>query len=349
MRLSELLFEDPAPSGPVPPGMKWNGTMWVPDTTPVKADAPKTDEPKTEPAKKKKKRINPRNMYDSAVARIKYKQSWVRRREQVLGEKYGWKLKWLFRGLGIWVAITETWAITDVLDDMYQKGEIDETELEEGREFAWGLFNTATIAPAVIRLTANALLLTRVLRFLKNALAAVTAVGSLGASIAAAAASEAFFIWLQKWIMSVEGQKWFSTYLYEFIRYFGKPTDAVANTLQQAWNVTQGKGNIDYYDDAKKRREQGGKADGQGGQPDKGPPPPPQSTETWPRHIRYEDRNRIFVGGVKVTDDEGKLIVGVQNALAVQGARAGAKQLKLKDPLEDIPLHPGQPPVKEIF
>lgn len=284
---------------------------------------------------------------DAAKARARRNTKWLAQRERILGEKYGWKLKTLFRLFGIWEILTETWATTDVLDEMYQNGEIDDIKLEEGREFAWGLFNTAVVAPTAIKILSNALLLTRLLRFLKNSLAVVSAPASLGASIAAAAASEAFFIWLQKWIVSQEGQKWFSTYLYEVIRYFGKPTDAVANKLQQAYNTVTGKGGDDYYDDAKKRREKSGK--GQAAQPDsKLPPPPVDQSETWPRHVRYTDGNFIFVGGKMVTDEKGKLIPGVQNEIRVQGARATAKLLKLKDPLADIPLNPGQEPIKPI-
>ncbi len=354
MRLSELLFEADAPSGPVPPGMKWNGTMWVPDTAPVKADAPKTDAPKTDsdsPKRKpRSKPFTPRDIVDQAKRRLKRNTKYVEKAEKILNDRYGWKLKVLFKAAGLWIIITETWATTDVLDEMYQTGNGINTkeELEESREFVWGLFNTAILAPAVVRLTANVLLITRLARILKWLLSFASAPFSLGASIVAAAGTEAFFIWLQKWIVSTEGQKFFQTYLYDVIRYFGKPTDAAANMLQSAWNKVQGKEG-DYYDDAKRRREQGGKPEGQGGQTTPpGQAPVPTSTETWPRHVRYTYKNEIFVGGTRVLDKDNKLIPGIQNEIGVQGARATAKLLKLKDPLEDLPQQPGQPPIKPI-
>jgi len=332
---------------PAPPAATTSSTPTTSSTTsPKKANTAKrvVKGPNTPTAKSTNK--NPiARIVDNAKIRARRNQKWLAGREKILGEKYGWKLKTLFRLFGIWEILTETWATTDVLDDKYQKGEIDQTQLEEGREFAWGLFNTAAIAPTVIKVTSNALLLTRFLRFMKNTLAVVSAPASLGASIAAAAASEAFFIWLQKWIVSTEGQKWFSTYLYEVIRYFGKPTDAVANKLQQAYNTVQGKEG-DYYADAKTRKEKSGT--GQAAQPDSKPPPPPETSETWPRHVRYTDDNYIFVGGMMVTDEKGFLVPGTQNEIRVQGARATAKLLKLKDPLADIPVRPGQEPIKPI-
>ena len=317
------------------------------NTPATKANAAKriAQGPKTPTMKSTSK--NPiARIVDNAKIRARRNQKWLAGREKILGEKYGWKLKTLFRLFGIWEILTETWATTDILDEMYQNGEINDQQLEEGREFVWGLFNTAAVAPTVIKITSNALLLTRLLRFMKNSLAVVSAPASLGASIAAAAASEAFFIWLQKWIVSKEGQAWFEKYLYEVIRYFGKPTDSVANSLQQAYNKVQGKEG-DYYADAKKRKEKSGT--GQATQStNQKPPPPPETSETWPRHVRYTDDNYIFVGGMMVTDEKGLLVPGVQNEIRVQGARATAKLLKLKDPLEDIPLPPGQPPIKPI-
>jgi hypothetical protein len=354
MRLSELLFEADAPSGPVPPGMKWNGTMWVPDTTPVKADAPKTDAPKTDsdsPKRKpRSKPFTPQDLLDRAKQRLRRNAKYVKNAEKLIDDKYGWKLKLLFRTLGLLAIITETWATTDVLDEMYQNGEISAEKLEEGREFAWGLFNTAALAPLVVRWTANALLVTKAARILKWLLSFASAPFSLGASIVVAAGTEAFFIWLQKWIVSKDGQKFFETYLFEVIRYFGKPTDATANMLQSAWNKVQGKEG-DYYDDAKKRRAEKAPPEdpeGQGGQT-AGPPPIAPSKETWPDHIRYEKQNRIFIGGMKVTDDQGKLIPGIQNAIQVQGARAAANTLKLQDPIADIPQRPGEPPIKPVL
>lgn len=368
MKVFDIITEQPNVATQPIPGSSSGLIMPAGSRTATSAPAPSTASPTTTtPAAAKAnavKRIakgpktptmkstskNPiARIVDNAKIRARRNQKWLAGREKILGEKYGWKLKTLFRLFGIWEILTETWATTDVLDEMFQKGEIDKTELEEGREFAWGLFNTAAVAPTVIKITANALLLTRLLRFMKNSLAVVSAPASLGASIAAAAASEAFFIWLQKWIVSKEGQAWFGKYLYEVIRYFGKPTDSVANSLQQAYNKVTGKEG-DYYADAEKRKAE--KDGGQGAQPidtNKGPPPPPESNETWPRHIRYIDQNRIFVGGFKVTDDQGFLKVGVQNHLPVMGARAGARTLKLKDPLSDIPLRPGQEPPKPLI
>jgi hypothetical protein len=313
---------------------------------PFEAPPPKT--PKTPKAPKSRSKIpTPQSLIDSAKRRVKTRVKYLRNAEKVVDAKYGGWMKMAFRGLGLTVAITETWAITSALDDMYQEGEMSREGLEEGREFAWGLFNTAMIAPAVVKLTSRALLVTTVLRLFKNALAVIAAPVSLGASVVGAVATEAFFVWLRKWIMSPEGQEFFKTYLFEVVRYFGKPTDATANLLQKAWRTVQGKEG-DYYQDAEKRKEQSGKDDkGQGAQTDK-EPQVTASSETWPRHVRFTHQNRIYVGGKIVTDHTATLIPGVQNEIRVQGARATAKLLKLKDPLEDIPVKPGQEPIKPI-
>ena len=64
--------------------------------------------------------------------------------------------------------------------------------------------------------------------------------------------------------------------------------------------------------------------------------------------MRFSKGKTIYVGDQPVTDDDGTLIPGMQNEIRVQGARATAKLLKLKDPLSDIPLKPGQEPIKPI-
>ena len=305
--------------------------------------------PKTPTTPKSKSKIpTPQSLIDSAKRRVKARVKYLRNAEKVVDAKYGGWMRVAFRALGLTVAITETWAITSALDDMYQEGEISREGLEEGREFAWGLFNTAVIAPTVVKWTSRVLLVTTVLRLFKNALAVIAAPVSLGASVVGAVATEAFFVWLRKWIMSPDGQEFFKTYLFEVVRYFGKPTDATANLLQQAWRKVQGKEG-DYYQDAEKRREQSGKGDKDGktqGQGAQGPVI--QSSETWPRHVRFSKGKTIYVGDQPVTDDDGTLIPGMQNEIRVQGARATAKLLKLKDPLSDIPLKPGQEPIKPI-
>ena len=267
-------------------------------------------------------------------------------------------MRLLFKGLGLTALIISHLSALEELDEQYKSGELfpgateDEKRqaFEEAREFAWGLFQTAVIAPTVARMLGRALFVTKLARLLKNIVALGSAGVSFGTSLVAAAATEAFFIWLQQWIMSDAGKAWFAEYLGSVIRYFGKPTDAIVNKLHSAWNSSQGKPG-DYYDTKQKEREQAGNKDqapdGQGAQRAQ-EPQVARGTETWPRDIRYEDQNRIYVGGTKVTDPTGKLIPGIQNVLSVQGARAAADRRKLKDPLADIPQQPGQPPIKPI-
>ena len=351
MRILDLITE----AGP---------TTYVPASpgSPIVVPTPLTPSPAPSPApsspKGPKKRFTPKSIWDQVKARASKNKRRVSRAEYVFENKYGWKLRLLFKLIGLTALIISHLSALEELDEQYKSGELlpggteDEKRqaFEEAREFAWGLFQTAAIAPAAARMLSRALLVTKIARLIKNIIAVGSAGVSFGASLVAAAASEAFFIWLQQWIMSDSGKAWFAEYLGSVIRYFGKPADAIVNQLHAAWNSSQGKPG-DYYDQKQREREQAGNKDqapdGQGAQA-AAEPEASRSTETWPRDIRYENQNRIYVGGTKVTDHTGKLIPGIQNVLAVQGARATADRRKLKDPLADIPQQPGQPPIKPI-
>lgn len=314
------------------------GTIIDPSTGKPFADTPAAPTP-AKPSPKKKTNWDPRKLFDVAKKKAGRNVQKMQKYEQFYDNKYGWKARALFKILGFGAAIIQTWATLDELDDMYQKGEIaDAATLEEMREYTWGMLVTATIAPTVIKYMANALFVTRIARWIKNGLAVLGAGVTGGASVVAAVATEAGFAWLQSWLTSDKGMTWVKEYLYNYIRFLGKIPDAL-------WDQLTG-----YYDNAKERRQQSGPPEGErtGQGALAAEPQVSRSTETWPEDIRYEKQNRIFVGDTAVTDHQGFLIPGIQNVLGVQGARAAAKRRKLADPLADIKLKPGTPPVKPV-
>lgn len=156
-------------------------------------------------------------------------------------QKYGTLLTVVMRIVGIAGALTDLYTELDLADEIFKNGEVSESVLKEYREWSFGRFATQVLTPAVAKVLGKAIGVSAMVRWIKNAVAVAGAGVSLGASAAAAFASEAFFIWLQRWLASPQATEWLTNGM---IMPIVKTMGTVPET---AWSELTG-----YYEKAQK-------------------------------------------------------------------------------------------------
>ena len=378
MRILDIITEAAPPSGPVPPGMKWNGTMWVPDTTP----SPKTEPRKRTPKKprdssEKRKRTPPPDTPESRAEPGRKPDAWdrmkdrwdkkkqdqryaeyINKRKIVWINRLGKVMGWLLKAAGL---LTPIYTLYDELASLEQDYVDREEPFNTGdeatdiatynshRNWLWGKFMAtegAVIAARSIAWVIRSIFWTRFARWI---IGAISTGATFGIGLAGTIATEAGILWFSNWLQSKEGEQWWSDSVLEpYLRTGGFVADTAWQGLVAAYNkATKGEAKTST-DQAQEKREKKDKEDpdrrGQGGQPEALPTKPPesQSKVNWPSNIRNWNSGGWTVGGTDVTDGKGFLVPGIQNVLGVQGARREAKRLGLPDPLADLPAAPGQ-------
>ena len=316
MRILDIIMEAPAPSGPIPPGMKWNGTMWIPDTTP--SPKPDSDPTKRTPRRKtdrppRKRRTAPPDSPDSRSVPGRKPDLWDRMKdrwskegqtrryaEYVEGRKVVWinrlgkMMGWLLKAAGLITPIYTLYEELAFLEkdfvdavEPYNTGDdaLDLQTYNSHRNWLWGKFMAtegAVIGVRSIAWVIRSIFWTRFARWIIGGLS--TGV-TFGVGLAATIATEAGILWFSNWLQSKEGEQWWADSVIEpYLRTGGFVADTAWQGLVGAYNKTT-KGEFKTSsDEAQEKREKKDKEDpdrrGQGAQSDGSatlPTKPPES------------------------------------------------------------------------
>lgn len=302
MKVYEILSEAPnlgptttTPSGIIIPqsaATPASATTTPSTPTPTKPTSPGQDINKWVKSRQKKWRSN-----KTRAARV----------EKVWMGKYGYALTGLMKLLGVSIALGQLYVDLDGLEEDYNNGEINKAQVESAREFLYGVFSAQILVPAVARRLASARIIVFIARIIKNIAAGLGAGVTGGASIAAAIATEGFFIWLQSWLGSDAGKDWIANnFLMGIVKTVGKIPEGAWSSL------------TDYYEKLDKNKEQA-KKDLAKKDPAKAAKQDAEDKAAAEKEKEILSKEK-FVGGVRVTDFDGKLIPGIENNIRVKAA-----------------------------
>lgn len=321
----------------------------APPASPTPVAPPASSTPSTIPAPKRAS--SETKLLDWFTKRAKASKTRMERAEKVYNGRFGTKLKWLFRLVGITTAVYELYATLDELEEYYTTGKpitnsdgtsgpMTKEGYEELRELAFGTFQIQVLIPLVtpwiLRFVKGVLLINWIKRIGAFASAPVTA----GVSVAAMLATEAGVAAFQAWLGSSAGRDWiYESIFMEPIRLFGKFGDNAANALSKAFT---GKTS---YEKADEKRDKIVGPTGQGAQESDRVLPAPAS-DYRDSSVRYTRGKDVYVGGVPVTDADGYLDPRALDNIGVISARNQAQKRGQKDPLAGIPQRPGKPPIE---
>lgn len=237
---------------------------------------------------------------------------------QAMLGKFPLRLRMLFKIIGIAGPLIQLYSELDYAQKEYDSGKSkvieSQEELAEYRKFAFGLFNIQVLIPAVGRALVNSAIVLRIVRVLKNAIGVAGAIPSMGATIAGIVATEAFFIWLQKFFTSenVIANKWLTGYFMGVIQSFGAVTEIPWSTL------------VGYY-------QKDGAATEKGISKVATQKNPELAKE--PTKAKFEIR---FIGGTPVSNEQGDLLPGIENDSRVMVYRRNEISKGNPDPLAVI-------------
>ncbi len=157
-----------------------------------------------------------------------------------------WKTRYgpwgkVFSAMGIATALTQLYENLYVLDAMYVQGKLPgedggHAKLVEQREFEFGVFTTQILLPTLVTWIGRAIATATGVKWLIRVLGGVSVYATLGASVAATIASEAFIRWFQWWLGSEQGRNILYEYFGGIVRTIGKPTDSLWDTVVGYYN-----------------------------------------------------------------------------------------------------------------
>lgn len=228
----------------------------------------------------------------------------------------------LLRIIGVATACYELWEDLDAAQAAYEAGEIEsESELREFRQFYTGVFVASILAPAVAKMLVNSRYVVWVARFIVRVVGLGTSVLTVGASVAALIATEAFFTFLTVWLNSDAAKDWMSNYLL-------KPLILVGSVPETAWSMLTG-----YYEKADKKRVEKGQPSG-------------KDTSTPLGYVQPKVPPTL-IGGVRVTDAEGYLLPNADLNPAVKAVLMQPNSPEAKK-FAAIPKQPSSAADKEL-
>lgn len=367
MKVLDIISEAPQP-GTAPPGMKWNGSIFVPISAPDKSPKNKSNKNSKKPIQFSGKRTAPPpefkrtsktakpDWWDRTVERWKKRSSnydaYVSQRVPKFIDKLGGILGRILKYAGL---LTPVYTLYNDLAKLefdyineiypYDSGDDDQdiATYNVSRNYMWGKFMAtegAVIAAQSIKWMLKTVFWTRLA---KNLVTFLSSGVTLGASIAVGLATEAGILWFSNWLQSPEGEKWWTNAVVEgYLKGAGNWADGAWSLLVGSYNAaTQGKF-ITPADQAREKRAAGKPP--QSDQSKQLPTEPPESQNKikWPKEIRNWVNGGWSVGGHPVTDGRGYLRPESAGVLSVEGARASAKLRGLPDPLADLPVAPGE-------
>jgi hypothetical protein len=231
----------------------------------------------------------------------------AQRVERVWMGKYGFFLTSLMKVLGVGIALTELYVDLEGLDEDFQNNQLNKKQVESAREFLFGVFSAQILVPAVARRIAGAKTILLIVRIIKNLAGAAAGGISAGATIAAAVASEAFFIWLQAWLGSDAGKDWIAnTFLMGIVKTMGKIPEGAWSSLTSYYENSEEAKKTKKAELAKKDPAKAAQRDAED-----------QAAADREKQIAANEK---YIGGVRVTDIEGNLIPGIENNIRVKAA-----------------------------
>jgi hypothetical protein len=156
-----------------------------------------------------------------------------------------WKTRYgpwgkVFGVLGLAVAVTQLYENLYVLEAMYVQGKLDQAKLVEQREFEFGVFTAQVLAPTVTKWALRSVATLTGAKYVIRVLGGVSVKATLGASIAAVIASEAFIRWFQYWLGTENGKAVIYDFCGGFIRTMGKPADSLWDIIMNAYQGVTG-------------------------------------------------------------------------------------------------------------
>lgn len=157
-----------------------------------------------------------------------------------------WKTKYgpwgkLFSAMGMAVAITQLYEQLYVLEAMYVQGLMPHEKFVEQREFEFGIFTSQILAPTLVTWLGRAVTSLTGVKWAVRLLGGVSVGATLGASVAATIASEAFIRWLQYWLGSENGKNVLYKYAGGIVRTIGKPADSLWDIIMNSYQGVTGK------------------------------------------------------------------------------------------------------------
>jgi len=250
-----------------------------------------------------------------------------------LMQKYG---KWgkIFTVIGIAIAINQLYSRLAVVEAMYVQGKLPGDDggfemMQQHREYAFGIFQVQLLTPLLVKLISRVIGATSLVKWFIRALGGVSVFASMGASIVAIVATEAFTRWLQAWIGSAAGKQFISEYIFDVIRFTGKP-------LESFWSEIFG-----FYKGADVKKygsEEGAKKAAADREKKK------KDNDTGAGNLSGKTAKTGEVNGIVVTDAQGFLLpdLALKFDQELQGARRDAIAKGQPDPLAKFSLKPGR-------
>ena len=240
----------------------------------------------------------------------------------------------VFTVIGLAIAISQLYAELAVVEAMYVQGKLPGDDggaemLQQHREFAFGVFQVQILTPLIVKLLSRVIGATTLIKWFIRALGGVSVFASMGASIVAIAASEAFTRWLQAWLGSGPGKDFIAKYIFDVIRFTCKP-------LESFWSDIMG-----FYKGADVKKygsEEGAKKATAEREKKK------QDNDTGVGSLSGKTAKTGQVNGIVVTDSQGYLLPAIKLMAdqELQQARREAIKAGTPDPLAKFPLRPGQ-------
>jgi hypothetical protein len=333
-----------SPGSPIVVPTPLTPTPGSPSPAPVPSSptSPKPGTPITNAPKSKTFKNPLDKLYKSIELRAKRNNARIARMEAKFNNGYGWRLKLLFRLMGLVVPTVNLYNLLEEIDEWWRQGKIDnEDNYNDLRDLAYGTYQTAILAPILIRWLARLVRLTSFLNWIKRIAAFASAPVTGGLTLAAALATEAGVLWFQNWLTSPAGQDWIINSIFmDIVKNFGKVGSTGVDLLAQAFGQ---KGALDRV---KEKPPLPGKDDtdkdrGQGTQ-DREAPEPARGA-SYSTDVRYSRAGNVYVGNVLVTDQDGYVDPKKIDLIPVQSARSTAVRRGQPDPIEGIPQRPGKP------
>lgn len=248
-------------------------------------------------------------------------------------QKYGTWGK-VFSAIGLATAIIQLYSELAVVEAMYVQGKLPGDDggremLEQHREYAFGIFQVQVLTPFIVKFLSRIIGATSLVKWFIRALGGVSVFASLGASIVAVGASELFIRWLQAWLGTSAGRDFIAKYIFDTIRFTGKP-------LESFWSEIIGfyKGaDVKKYGSEEKAKKAGEEREKK-----------QKDNDTGSGNLSGRTAKTGEVNGIVVTDAQGYLLppFKLQFDQELKQARREAIAAGKPDPLLKFPLKTGQ-------
>ncbi len=151
----------------------------------------------------------------------------------------GYVIKPLFIAFRIYDQVMDLYDHLSFAEELYTTGAISADEFKRQRAWYIGVWEAQVLAPTIARVLMVSRLVALAARVIVTmATATVGVVGAVptggaaaAGSVAAVIAEQAFFLWLQKFLQSKQGEEFLLKYLFEPLIFLGKTSDGIWDTL----------------------------------------------------------------------------------------------------------------------